>query len=59
MARNRGKSSIKFELPKYRKGEVVKTKDGQGVITAVRNMDGYGYWYCINDKFYSQVEVFQ
>lgn len=54
-----GKHRTKFVLPKYRKNSLVKTKDGEGVVKAISQQVGYGYWYNINDKWYSEVEIIQ
>lgn len=51
------KRLTRFELPRYKRGQLVKTRDGEGVIVTVRKIDGKGYWYSINDKFYAQHEI--
>lgn len=49
----------KFKLPKFRKGDKVKTKDGVGVIKSISNEAHYGYFYIINDKVYSEIEIIE
>lgn len=51
------KESTRFALPRYKKGQLVKTSDGEGVIVYVKYIEGAGFWYCINDKFYAQHEI--
>jgi hypothetical protein len=59
MEKKNGKHKTKFVLPKYRKNDTVKTKDGEGQITAISQEGSYGFWYNINNKWYSEVEIIQ
>jgi len=59
MAHKSGKKTMQFELPKFKKGNRVKTKDGEGEIEAISNEGNLGYFYLINGKFYAQYEIFQ
>ena len=53
------KLSAKFNLPKFKKGDKVKTKDGIGVIRTISNEGKYGFFYIINDKLYSEIEIIE
>lgn len=57
MDQKNSKRLTRFELPRYKRGQQVKTNDGEGVIVAIRKIDPSGYWYCINDKYYAQHEI--
>lgn len=59
MAVKNGKRLTKFVLPKFKKGDKVKTKEGLGDISSIRNESGYGYWYLINDRWYAEHEIIQ
>jgi hypothetical protein len=48
-----------FRLPKYRKGDKVKTKDGIGVIKSISNEGKFGFFYIIDDKVYSEIEIIE
>lgn len=47
---------MSFSLPKYRKGDTVKTPHGVGKIIKI-HLTSVGYMYEIGDKFYSEVEI--
>lgn len=49
----------KFKLPKFKKGDKVKTKDGVGTIKSISNEGQYGYFYIVNDKVYSEIEIIE
>jgi hypothetical protein len=57
MGTNKNNQPIKFQLPRYKRGQLVQTADGEGVIVQVRLIEPTGYWYNINDKFYAQHEI--
>jgi len=45
-----------FSLPKFRKGDTVKTPDGVGKIIKI-HLTGVGYMYEIGNKYYAEVEL--
>lgn len=49
----------KFRLPKFKKGDKVKTKNGIGIIKTISNEGKYGFFYIIDDKLYSEIEIIE
>lgn len=48
-----------FRLPKFKKGSQVKTKDGVGTIKSISNEGKFGFFYIIDDKVYSEIEIIE
>jgi hypothetical protein len=46
-------------LPKFKKGDKVKTKDGIGLVSSISNEGKYGFFYIINEKVYSEIEIIE
>jgi hypothetical protein len=45
-----------YQLPKFRKGNKVKTPDGEGHIVQIR-YEGGTNWHEVKNKFYSEYEI--
>ena len=45
-----------YQLPKFRKGNKVKTPDGEGHISGI-SYEGGTNWYNVKGKFYSEYEL--
>lgn len=45
-----------YQLPKFRKGNKVKTPDGEGYISQISYESGAN-WYNVKGKFYSEYEL--
>lgn len=50
------KNKGQYNLPIFRKGNKVKTPDGEGHITQISYLGGAN-WYKVKDKFYSEYEL--